>query len=67
MATHKISYVAGEESTLDTTSGMAVVVGAAATGDLDVTIDQAAIGRDAAIAGLEKVIVLLRDNSFPMA
>ena len=67
MATHKISYVQGEESTLDGDVGMAVVVGAAATGDIDVTIDQAVIKKDEAIAGLEKIINLIRKNSFPMA
>ena len=67
MATTLISYVAGEESNLDATAGMAASAGSAATGDIDVTIDYAAIGRDAAIAGLVKITELVRKNSYPIA
>lgn len=67
MATTKISYVQGEESTLDANVGMAAVAGSATTGDIDVTIDYAVIKKDEAIAGLEKIINLVRKNSYPMA
>jgi len=67
MATHKISYNEGDEANLDATAGMAVVVGGVATGAIDVTIDQAVIGRDAAYKGLLKIAELVRKNDFPLA
>ena len=67
MATTKISFVAGEEANLDGDRGMAAVAGSATTGDIDVTIDYAVIGRDEAIAGLVKITELVRKNSYPLA
>lgn len=67
MATTLISYVEGEEANLDATAGMAASAGSAATGDIDVTIDYAVIGRDAAVAGLLKIAELVRKNSYPIA
>lgn len=67
MSTHTISYVEGEEASLDATVGMAVAAASDITANIEVSILDSTISKDAAIAGLEKVIQLLRDNDYPMA
>jgi hypothetical protein len=67
MSTHKISYIEGEEASLDSSVGMAVAAVADVTADIEVNIFDTNIDKDAAIAGLYKIINLIRDNDYPIA